>query len=87
MSKYNKGEEFYKKRLTFGKNCRIFRELQYISRINVANDTGFSYETVSKFELGMINNAIIYNWYVEHGYNPKTNYKEVQKSVVKKYGI
>ena len=87
MSKYNKGEEFYKERLTFGQNCRRFRELHYISRMTVANDTGFAYETVAKFEAGGTNNAIIYNWYLEHGYNPNTNYEEVQKSVVKKYGI
>lgn len=50
-----------------GEHCKKFRVFLGYKQSNVAYETGYSKENVSSFECGRNNNAIIYNWYVEHG--------------------
>ena len=51
-----------------GKVCKEYRESMGVLQSDVARDTGYSKETVSAFECGRTNNAIIFAWYVSHGF-------------------
>lgn len=51
-----------------GKICKEYRESLGLLQSDVANDTGYSKETVSAFECGRCNNAVILYWYVKHGF-------------------
>lgn len=56
-----------------GLKCKILRISLGIKQKQVAKETGYSLESISKFENGCINNMVIFKWYLEHGLdeNPK----------------
>ena len=54
--------------LLIGKACKDFRLSLGILQSEVAHDTGYSIENVSKFENGNNNNLKIFMWYVQKGF-------------------
>lgn len=52
-----------------GKACKDFRISLGILQSEVARDTGYSIENVSKFENGNNNNLKIFMWYVQKGFH------------------
>ena len=52
-----------------GKACKDFRVSLGILQSEVAHDTGYSIENVSKFEHGKNNNLRIFMWYVQKGFH------------------
>ena len=50
-----------------GKACKDFRVSLGILQSEVAHDTGYSIENVSKFENGNNNNMKIFLWYLQKG--------------------
>jgi transcriptional regulator with XRE-family HTH domain len=51
-----------------GKACKDFRLSLGILQSEVARDTGYSIENVSKFENGNNNNMKIFLWYLQKGF-------------------
>lgn len=51
-----------------GALCKAYRERLCLKQSDVAADVGYSKETVSAFETGRNNNALIFCWYVRHGF-------------------
>ena len=60
-----------------GRRCKRFREDLGLLQSDVARDTGYSTETVSSFECGRNNNAMIFAWYVDHGLGGDQNGEEL----------
>ena len=56
-----------------GKACKDFRVSLGILQSEVARDTGYSIENVSKFENGNNNNLKIFMWYVQKGFKLRSN--------------
>lgn len=52
-----------------GKKCKEFRISIGLLQSDVAADTGYSIENVSKFENGNNNNLKIFMWYVQKGFH------------------
>ena len=53
---------------TIGKMCADWRKSEGgYSQKQIADDLGLSPETISAFEHGRTNNAVILSWYIEHG--------------------
>lgn len=52
-----------------GKKCKDFRISIGLLQSDVAVDTGYSIENVSKFENGNNNNLKIFMWYVQKGFH------------------
>lgn len=77
MDYRKKGINFYINNLDFTENCRIFRQLKGYLQVQVAEDTGYTQRTISRFESGRLNNAIIYNWYISHGFKPYYDYRGI----------
>lgn len=50
-----------------GLACQNFRRLKRIEQKQVAEETGYSLESVSAFECGRSNNAAILLWYFYNG--------------------
>ena len=48
--------------------CKEFRQSLGIFQAEVAKDTGYSLENISKFEHGHNNNMKIFLWYVSKGF-------------------
>lgn len=85
----NKGRKYYIENMQkFSLNCRCFRLLNYYSLRDIAKDLDYQPAIINKFERGLNNNAIVYNWYIQHGYNHKVDYikiwcEENKRKVVK----
>lgn len=56
-----------------GSACQRLRELLGASQIDIANETGYSKETISAFETGRNNNARVLLWYIRHGFRVDLN--------------
>lgn len=54
--------------LSIGKACKDYRTSLGILQSEVAHDTGYSIENVSKFENGNNNNMKIFLWYLHKGF-------------------
>jgi transcriptional regulator with XRE-family HTH domain len=54
--------------ILIGKACKDYRLSLGILQSEVAKDTGYSIENVSKFENGNNNNMKIFLWYLEKGF-------------------
>ena len=52
-----------------GVQCKRLRRILDIKQTQVAIETGYSVKTISAFENGRINNALILLWYINHGLN------------------
>ena len=52
-----------------GRHCKILRRTLDIKQTQVAIETGYSIKTISAFENGHTNNALILLWYLNHGLN------------------
>lgn len=50
-----------------GKACRKVRQLKHMSQKQVAKATGYNDRTISQFERGYSNNALILIWYITNG--------------------
>ena len=50
-----------------GKRCKRLRKSLSKTQLDVANETGYSFKSISAFENGRVNNAIILLWYINHG--------------------
>lgn len=50
-----------------GRKCKRLRKSLSKTQSDVANDTGYSFKSISAFENGRANNAIILLWYINHG--------------------
>lgn len=50
-----------------GRKCKRLRKSLSKTQTDVANDTGYSFKSISAFENGRANNAIILLWYINHG--------------------
>lgn len=50
-----------------GAKCAEFRRAQNIHQTVIANELGVSPETISAFEHGRTNNAVVLSWYISHG--------------------
>ena len=55
----------------FGGKCKHFRRSKHIYQNRVASETGYSNKSISAFENGRVNNAIILLWYVNNGMDIK----------------
>lgn len=53
---------------TLGNECREFRKEMGYKQYEVAREIGTSSVNVSHFENGRNDSALIYNWYVMHGF-------------------
>ena len=49
--------------------CKEWRIIHEYPQKQICVDTGYSPSVVSRFENGEVNNAIIFAWYVEHGFD------------------
>lgn len=52
-----------------GVHCKRLRRTLDIKQTQVAIETGYSLKTISAFENGRNNNALILLWYINHGLN------------------
>lgn len=52
---------------TLGRKCRSLRRSLSKTQSDVANETGYTSKSISAFENGRVNNAIILLWYINHG--------------------
>lgn len=52
---------------TMGKSCKRHRKRIGYTQKQVAQETKYSVKTISAFETGRLNNAMLLLWYVEHG--------------------
>jgi len=50
-----------------GQKCRSLRKSLNVRQYEVANETGYTVKSISAFENGRVNNAIILLWYINHG--------------------
>lgn len=50
-----------------GEYCRLWRIAHFHSVNEVAFETGYSPSSISNFERGSNNNALILSWYLRHG--------------------
>lgn len=50
-----------------GKSCKRHRKRIGYTQKQVAQDTCYSVKTISSFETGHLNNAVLLLWYVNHG--------------------
>lgn len=50
-----------------GKACRRVRQSKHMSQKQVAKATGYNDRTISQFERGYSNNALILIWYITNG--------------------
>lgn len=50
-----------------GKKCAEYRKAHGIPQTVIASDLGVSPETISAFEHGRTNNAVVLSWYIKHG--------------------
>lgn len=51
-------------------DCRKWRVEHGYRQKDVAVDTGYTHQYISRFERGLANNMLIYQWYIERGYRP-----------------
>ena len=54
-----------------GGKCKHFRRSKNIQQNRVAKETGYSNKSISAFENGRVNNAIILIWYINNGMDIK----------------
>lgn len=54
---------------TLGVQCKRLRRTLDIKQTQVATETGYSQKSISAFESGRTNNALILLWYINHGLN------------------
>ena len=52
---------------SIGESCRSWRKSVRMSMKEVADLMGYSIQTVSRFETGHMNNAVMLMWYIENG--------------------
>lgn len=52
------------------RDCRKWRVEHGYRQKDVAMDTGYTPQYISRFERGLANNMLIYRWYIERGYRP-----------------
>ena len=52
-----------------GVQCKRLRRTLDIKQTQVAIETGYSQKSISAFENGRTNNALILLWYINHGLN------------------
>ena len=50
-----------------GTACKLRRKALGLTQYAVAVETGYSIKTISAFETGRTNNAILLVWYMNHG--------------------
>ena len=50
-----------------GHKCKILRRSLALTQNDVAKETGYTSKSISAFENGRVNNAIILMWYINHG--------------------
>lgn len=51
---------------TIGYRCKCLRKSLNITQDKVASDTGYTNKSISAFENGRVNNALILLWYINH---------------------
>lgn len=51
-----------------GNQCRKYRNDLKLTQSDVAKDTGYSVDNISKFENGKTNNLKIFMWYLRRGF-------------------
>lgn len=52
-----------------GQKCQEHRKRLGYTQKDVGYQIGYSYENISAFERGVINNLTIFLWYVKHGFD------------------
>lgn len=52
---------------SIGKACKSYRRSLGYTQIDVANETGYTQQNISRFEKGTNDNSLILMWYVRHG--------------------
>ena len=62
------GGRGYGKLYHIGQQCKTIREKLGLRQSDVAAEIGCSKENISAFECGRNNNAIIFAWYIAHGF-------------------
>ena len=50
-----------------GKRCAEYRKENNITQYTIAKELGVSVETISAFEHGRTNNAVVLSWYIKNG--------------------
>ena len=50
-----------------GGKCAEFRKYKKIPQSVIAKELGVSVETISAFEHGRTNNAVVLSWYIKNG--------------------
>ena len=60
-----------------GNQCRKYRNDLKCTQSDVARDTGYSVDNISKFENGKTNNLKIFMWYLRKGFR----YEEMLHSI------
>lgn len=50
-----------------GRRCKRLRRSLCKTQSDVANETGYTSKSISAFENGRVNNALILMWYINHG--------------------
>lgn len=54
--------------IEIGKKCKDYRvNVLHMTQKQVAKETGYSIDNISKFELGKTNNLMIFRWYYKRG--------------------
>ena len=62
-----------------GRRCKNLRRSLSKTQTDVANETGYTSKSISAFENGRVNNAIILLWYINHGLEGGLNYGNSEK--------
>lgn len=58
---------------TIGHECKRLRRSLNITQDVVAKETGYTSKSISAFENGRVNNALILLWYIRHGLRGVSN--------------
>ena len=64
------------KQIWLGKSCKIWRQTMDYKLNDISEDTGYSVATISQFERGLNDNAVIFIWYLSHGFDVTRDFIE-----------
>ena len=58
-----------------GTSCKRWRQSMGLSVTQICAETCYTASSVSYFENGNSNNAVLFFWYLARGFNPRTDFR------------
>lgn len=68
---------------SIGRSCRIWRNTMGYSIAQVIKETGYTASTITLFEQGKNNNAVLFLWYIARGFNPERDFIDLDSPITK----